>query len=375
MIATHNLDDPGFLQAGDPGGMLAAVESFRGQCEDALKLGEAFSGLPSGRKVKGLCFIGMGGSGIGGDILQSLLAQESGLPVRVHKDYGFPGGIGTDTLVIATSYSGNTEETLSGFRQAVAKGYSILVVTSGGELREEAARHGIPSILVPQGLQPRAALGYLTLPAGIVLERIGLLGGFSRSIRRAVDLVERQDKLWMSAIPTVENEAKRMAMIMRGKIPLVYGTQGPLRVAAYRWKCQFNENSKNPAFYNDIPEMDHNEIAGWNLTGDLGASFAVTILVGRDVNARMARKVKVTAQLLKESVAGVEVVEISGETVLEQLLSAVHLGDYISVYLALLKGVDPTPVDVITMLKKKMAEGDRAENKLRAAIFTGVNGV
>jgi glucose/mannose-6-phosphate isomerase len=358
MKTQQDLDDPGFLEAGDPGNMLRAVGSFRGQCEDALKLGKEFPALPAGRKIKGLCFIGMGGSGIGGDILRSLLLWESELPVVVHKDYGLPGGLGSDTLVVVTSYSGNTEETLAGFQEAISKGCAILAITSGGELREVSSRQDIPCIPVPQGLQPRAALGYLTLPAGVVLEKMGFLPGFSRSTRRAIALLARQGDQWGPEVPTRENEAKRMAMLMRDKIPLVYGTHGPLQVAAYRWKCQFNENAKNPAFCGALPEMNHNEISGWNTTEDIKASLMAVILVDENASARMARKAKVTSQLLRERIAGVEVIEVEGSTPMERLLNAIHLGDYTSVYLALSKGVDPTPVDIITLLKKRMAEED-----------------
>jgi glucose/mannose-6-phosphate isomerase len=363
MTARQDLDDPRFLAAGDPGGMLAAVETFHRQCEEALRLGEGFSELPAAGKIKELCFIGMGGSGIGGDMLRSLLAEQgSGLSIRVHKDYGLPAGVGAETLVVATSYSGNTEETLSGFEEATARGCVILGVSSGGALQEMTSRRGVPCILVPGGLQPRAALGYLTLPAGVVLERMGLLVGFSRSSRRAVELMERKGQRWRPAQPTADNEAKRIAELMPGKIPLVYGAGGPLQVSAYRWKCQFNENAKDPAFYNALPEMNHNELAGWKVADDLKNSFVVVILVDEDADARIARKVRITSQILREHVSAVEVIAIGGETHMERMLSAIHLGDYVSVYLALLKGVDPTPVDVITLLKKKLAEEERAEN-------------
>jgi len=358
MITAQKLDDPGFLQESDPEGMLVAVETFHRQCEDALKQGEGFSRLPTAEKVKGLCFIGMGGSGIGGDILSSLLVQESGLPVLVHKDYGLPGSVGSEALVVATSYSGNTEETLSGFEEAMARGCPILAVTSGGELGQRASRLGVPCIIVPQGMQPRAALGYLTLPAGMVLERMGLLEGFSSSSRKAMESMRRQGEGWRPDVRVEDNSAKRMAGFVDGRIPLVYGAHGPLQVAAYRWKCQFNENAKNPAYYNVLPEMNHNEMAGWEIADELKTSLVVIILADAHADARMAKKVKVTAQLLREQVAGVEVVEVEGSDPLEKLMTAVHMGDYVSVYLALLKGVDPTPVDAIARLKKKMAGGD-----------------
>jgi glucose/mannose-6-phosphate isomerase len=362
MTVKQDLDSPRFLEAGDPGGMLAAVEAFHRQCEDALQLGEGLSELPAAGKIKELCFIGMGGSGIGGDILRSLLEEQGrALPIRVHEDYGLPAGVGAETLVVATSYSGNTEETLSGFEEATARGCTILAVSSGGALQEMALQQGIPCIMVPQGLQPRASLGYLTLPAGVVLERLGWFEGFSSSSRRAIELVERVGRRWKPGQPAVQNEAKRIAALVLGRIPLIYGAGGPLQVSAYRWKCQLNENAKNPAFYNALPEMNHNELTGWEVADVLKSSFVVVILVDENADVRMARKVKITSQILKEYVSGVEVVEVGGGSHMERIWSSIHLGDYVSVYLALLKGVDPTPVDVITLLKKRLAEEEKAE--------------
>jgi len=373
MSAKQDLDDPRFLEAGDPGGMLAAVEAFNDQCIDALGLGEAFSELPDAARIKELCFIGMGGSGIGGDILRSLLVEQgSGLSIRVHKDYGLPGGVGAETLVVATSYSGNTEETLSGFEEAVARGCPVLALSSGGELQEKATRRGIPCILVPTGLQPRAALGYLTFPAGIVLEKLGLLVGFSSSSRSAIELMEQQDRRWRCAQSADDNEAKRLAALMPGRIPLVYGTGSPLQVSAYRWKCQCNENAKNPAFYNALPEMNHNEQAGWKVRDELKKQFVVVILVDEDADERVARKVRITSQILKEHVSAVEVIAVGGDTPMERMFNAIHLGDYVSVYLALLKGVDPTPVDIITLLKEKLAEEEKAESGEKTRGESGV---
>jgi glucose/mannose-6-phosphate isomerase len=358
MPETLSLDDVMILEEKDPGGMLAAMEAFSKQCSEALRLGRDSLDVPPAEGLKRVAFVGMGGSGIGGDILRSLLEDASGLAISVHRSYRLPSLLGPDTLAVITSYSGNTEETLSALDDAIYLGCNIMVVTGGGALLEKARARGFPAVVVPGGLQPRAALGYLTLPAAVVMEKMGLTQGFVKVAYEAVDHLKEKRDEWGRLSPTGRNFAKQLALRLRGKVPVVYGTDGIMAVAAYRWKCQFNENSKVPAFQHMLPEMNHNEIVGWHKLDDFTSMVEAIFLVEEGDTSRLSRRVEITAEILQERVGGVTVIHVGGRSRTEKLFSAIHLGDFVSGYLALLNGVDPTPVEVIATLKERMAEGE-----------------
>ncbi|MBN2026152.1 MAG: bifunctional phosphoglucose/phosphomannose isomerase [Actinobacteria bacterium] len=351
-----NLDDVMALEERDPGGMLAAIESFSKQAAEALRLGRDALDLPSSEGLKNIAFVGMGGSAIGGDILRTLLEDAVGMPITVHRSYRLPSLLGPDTLAVFVSYSGNTEETLSALEDAVYLRCRIFAITTGGELLERARGHRFPYTVVPGGLQPRAALAYLSLPATVVLEKMGLLQGFARVAHETVDFLQAKREDWGRLTPLARNFAKQLATRLHGKIPVIYGTEGILSVAAYRWKCQFNENSKNPAFCHTLPEMNHNEIVGWHVQDDFSRRVEVIMLVEEDDASRVAKRVEVTADILQDKVGGVTVIHVGGRTRTEKLFSAIHLGDFVSGYLALLNGVDPTPVESIALLKERMAQ-------------------
>jgi glucose/mannose-6-phosphate isomerase len=351
-----DLDDVVVMSDKDPDGMLAVMEAFSKQCSEALRLGRDMLDIPAAEGIKRVAFVGMGGSGIGGDILRSILEEAAGLTISVHRSYRLPSVLGPDTLVIMVSYSGNTEETLSALNDAIYLGCKIMAVTSGGALLEKARGHNFPVIVVPGGLQPRAALGYLTLPQTVVMEKMGLMQGFVKTAYESVDSLKEKKEEWGRLNPTNRNFAKQLALRLHGKIPIIYGTEGILAVAAYRWKCQFNENSKVPAFCHTIPEMNHNEIVGWHSLDDTSRKVEAVFLVEEGDTSRMARRVEITAELLQDRVGGVTVIHVGGRSKTEKLLSAIQLGDFTSAYLALLNDVDPTPVEVISTLKERMAQ-------------------
>jgi len=355
MEETLSLDDVMLLEEKDPGGMLSAVESFPAQCSEALRLGRDLLDLPEAEGLKRVAFAGMGGSGIGGDVLRAALAEAASLPITVHRSYRLPSFLGPDTLAVVVSYSGNTEETLSAFEDAVYLGCKVMAVTSGGALLEKARERNFPVVVVPGGLQPRAALGYLTLPQAVVMEKIGLMQGFVKAAYEAIEYLKQKREEWGRLSPTGRNFAKQLAIRLRGKIPVIYGSEGALEVAAYRWKCQFNENAKTPAFSHALPEMNHNEIVGWHKLDDITRKVEAVFLVEEGDNSRTARRAEITAELLKDRVGGVTLIQVGGETKTEKLLAAIHLGDYVSAYLALLNDVDPTPVEIISELKRRMS--------------------
>ncbi len=350
-----SLDDVTALGDMDPGGMLAAIEDFPRQCSEALNLGRDASQLPEAEGVSRLAFVGMGGSAIGGDILKALLEDVAGMPMSVHRSYRLPSLLGPDTLAVFVSYSGNTEETLSALDDAVYLGCRVLAITTGGKLLERARANRFPALVVPGGLQPRAALGYLSLTAAAAMERMGLIQGFTKVAHDTAESLRLKVEEWGRLNPLERNFAKQLASRLRGKIPVIYGVEGILSVAAYRWKCQFNENSKVPAFCHTLPEMNHNEIVGWHVPDDLAARVGAIFLAEEDDASRVAKRVEITADILRDKVGGVTVLRVGGSTRTERLFSAVHLGDFVSAYLAVLNGIDPTPVEVITLLKERMA--------------------
>jgi glucose/mannose-6-phosphate isomerase len=356
MAETVDLDNVMLLDDADPEGMLTAVESFPKQCSEALRLGRDMMSLPPKEEIERMAFVGMGGSGMAGDILRVLTEEAVGMPISVHKGYRLPSLLGPDTLVFMISYSGNTEETLSALEDAVYLGCRVVAVTCGGKLLEMARGHDFPYIVVPEGLQPRAALGYLSLPAAAVIEKMGFIQGFVKVAYDAVEYLKTKSDEWGRLNPTERNFAKRLASRLADRIPVIYGTEGILGVAAYRWKCQFNENSKVPAFYNVLPEMNHNEIVGWQRLDDVTSKVEAVFLVDDEDTPRITKRVRITSDILEEKVGGVTVIHVGGKTRTERLLSAIYLGDFVSSYLALIRGVDPTPVETITLLKHRMAE-------------------
>ncbi len=351
-----NLDDVAMMSELDPAGMLPAVEDFPQQCREALRLGEEVGGLPDAAGITRVAVLGMGGSGISGDVTKALLEPDMGIPVSIHKSYTIPKYLGPETLVFAVSYSGNTEETLAAGEQAAAQGCRLVVVTSGGTLLERAQTGGYPAVLLPGGFQPRAALGYLSLSIGKVLERMGLAPGFSPAVEGAISHLVAKGAQWARTEPEKSNFAKQLARRLYGKLPVIYGSDGLLGVVVYRWKCQLNEIAKVPAFCDVLPELDHNEIVGWKQLPDLTRSTEVIFLLARDEHPRVAKRIEITADLIRDNLAGVSVLHIAGSSPMEKFFGAAYLGDFVACYLALLNREDPTPVERISELKRRMAE-------------------
>jgi glucose/mannose-6-phosphate isomerase len=256
--------------------------------------------------------------------------------------------VSEESLVVALSYSGNTEETLSAFRDALPRTRRLLAVTSGGALGALCAEQGIPWIEIPSGYQPRAALGYLLFPLLGLFGRLGLIGDLE-GVFSTLDEVARE-----AAPGEGENEAQRLARALHGRVPLVYGA-GPTAPVALRWKTQLNENAKQPAFWAEIPELCHNEVVGWELTRKILPQGTVAFLRSRHDHPRVRAGIEILEKLLSEREIPWFEVHGRGDGVLAQMLSLLFLGDWVSAYLALTNGVDPTPVEIIRDLKDRLA--------------------
>lgn len=349
----RNLDDLGDLDDIDSLGMFRLTGNFPEDLEAAM---ERAAGVepPNPEGVRTIFFLGMGGSGIVGNIVEALMAERCGVPIIVVKDYTPPGCLGSDTLVFAVSYSGNTEETIEAVNRALERSSRVVVVSSGGYLEELARERGLCYLPVPPGLQPRAALPAMVVPVFSVLEKMGMWGGFEHELASAVEQLKARRSSLLPKTPTAENPAKSLAGDMARKIPLIYGG-GIGAVAAQRLKCQLNENAKCPAFWNAFPELDHNEISGWGQHGDVTRQVIQLVELRNDFEHPQVRKrFELTREVVRECVAGVSEVHARGDHPLAQLLDLIFIGDFASLYLAVGEGVDPGPVEAIERLKARL---------------------
>ncbi len=351
----HLLDNTGLLIKADPKGMMALTLDFPAQCERAYQIASQFAlpRLPRTPRLVVVC--GMGGSAIGGDYLRALFEAYGNLPVLVVRDYHLPHCVDAESLVFAVSYSGNTEETLSCYREAHARGAMLITLSSGGELQERASADGYPHLQVPGGQPPRTALGYLFVPLMRLCERWGFLPDLSQAYAQTQRrLVQTRDQLTPS-IPSEQNPAKQLAQALHGRIPLIYGSCGPRATVALRWKGQFNENAKQHAFAYTFPELNHNEILGWVLAHKQALNWSVVVLSDPDDSLKIRTRIEVTRRLVGEHVPWHEI-SAQGESLLERLMYLTYFGDFVSLYLAYLNEVDPEAIDYINTLKAELAK-------------------
>lgn len=355
---TVDLDDLERLASLDSEDVLGAVERFPDQCREAWEIGQGASGLPDAAGVDSIVVLGMGGSGVSGDVIQSVIEPRLPVPFRVIKSYGpLPEWIGRNTLVFAVSYSGSTEETVAALEEAHQRGSRAVTLSSGGPLAEKAKEYGLAHVQIPTGLQPRASLGYLTLPLLAVLEKVGLVPQMRDDIDEAIDVLGELASRCHRKRSTEENPAKDLAARIVGRVPVVYGGHGLGATAAYRFKCDLNEYGKTPAFWNEIPEMDHNEIVGWKELDDLTRSnFVLILLRDSDEHDRIKLRFDITRRLIEGNFAEVIEVPSEGTSTLARLLSLVFVTQLASIYVGLAYEVDPGPVEVIMKLKGELAQ-------------------
>lgn len=355
LMQNFDLDKAEGLRRLDTTGMFAALEGLPVQCAEAWDLAERVE-LPEVEAISNIVVTGLGGSAIGGDLLRVYAAGRISVPVTVNRNYVLPEFVGPDTLVFAVSYSGNTEETLSAYGEARARGASIIAVTAGGRLGEMARKDGVPVISVPGGMAPRAATGFLFIPTLRVLQRLGVLASEAGEINEVVDLLKEMRKNLGPETPEERNLAKQVARKLHNKIPVIWGSAGTTEVVAQRWKGQINENAKAPAYWNVLPELNHNEIVGFQFPLEILKKIHVVILRDERDHPRVHKRIEITKGVIKDVSGGYTEIWASGRGTLSRLYSLIYTGDYASVYLAALYGVDPGPVKVIDYLKKELAE-------------------
>jgi glucose/mannose-6-phosphate isomerase len=351
-----NLDVLSLYKTADPEAMLARIKELPAQCRRAWQAVMGLELPPTYADIDKVIVLGMGGSAIGGDLVRTLVEGECRVPVIVHRDYGLPAYVDERTLVVGSSYSGNTEETLSGFELAMKTGARKLVMTTGGKLERIAAAAGIPVFKIDYISQPRAALGYSFLPILGVLQKLGLVRDKSADVAGMVALLDDLGARLDEQSPLRKNPAKRLAQHLHGNLPVIYGA-GVAAEVAHRWKTQVNENAKAWAFYEVFPELNHNATVGFPLPPEVVRLVRVVMLRSPLFNERVKLRYEVTAGLLKQAGVAFEYVDGEGKSALSQMMSLVMTGDFTSYYLAILNETDPCPVKVIDFLKGRLAEG------------------
>jgi glucose/mannose-6-phosphate isomerase len=317
--------------------LLDIIHSLPQQIREGVQLGKDV-------KVTGefsnIVVTGMGGSGIPGDLLKNTL-RDCKVPIIVNKDYSLPGFVSKNTLVFVISYSGNTEETISAFKEAQKKRSTIVVLTSGGKLRELARDAKVPMIIIPQGLPPRSAVAYLLFPMMVIMHNSGIAKLNVAEIKATIEALKNSE---------YDAKAKELAGHLQGKIPVIYA--GPQNEAvALRWKQEFNENSKSHAFYNVFSELDHNEITAYQRAKD---NVHIILLRDEREHAQNKKRMDHMKQLLKDKKIPVTEIMLKGLNPLVKIFTALYMGDLTSYYLAEKYSVDPTDTHLIEDLKKKL---------------------
>jgi glucose/mannose-6-phosphate isomerase len=329
------------------------METFPAQMAGAIQVARTLV-LPVPPRVAQVIISGMGGSAIGGDVVRAATAGCLPVPLIVCRDYRLPGFIDSATLVFASSYSGNTEETLTAYEQARAAGAAVICLTSGGKLASQARAHGYPVIQLPAGLPPRASLGYSAVMLLGALAVLGLVPDLTGPLQETVDMLSRLVALVGPGIPSKNNPAKQMAHSLAGRLVAIYASSAVLEPAAIRWRGQIEENAKNLAFHHLLPEMNHNELVGWEFPAPVLRQIGVIFLRDRGDHPQVQRRFELTREIVAAKTGVVHEVWSEGESLLARIFSVICLGDFVSLYLAWLNSVDPTPVPVIETLKQKL---------------------
>lgn len=345
------LDDKNVLKQRDPADAIGVAAAQPLQAQFAADIDNPDH---DGRPITKVVVAGMGGSALAASLLQAWLQSELAVPFEVVRNYGLPQYVDKNTLVIASSYSGNTEETLSALDQATAKQAQTAIISAGGKLITQARQDDMAHVVLPGDMQPRMAVIYnlRALTSLLVHFKIVSSDRFAE-IAEASDWLEGQTKTWLPEVSTDKNYAKQLALLSVGKTPVFHGG-GLTSSLAYKWKISWNENAKNVAFYSQYPEANHNEFIGWT-SHPVEKPFAIIDLVSHLEHPQILKRFMVSDRLLSGQRPKSTVVNLAGDSVIKQLLWGSILSDFTSIYVAILNGVDPTPVPLIEKLKLELA--------------------
>jgi glucose/mannose-6-phosphate isomerase len=362
MPVRNVLDDPERIRKIDKSDMLSFCTNAPKHYEKAVALAKTMK--LAYQRPKAIVVAGMGGSGIGGELLKDWSRTRLDIPISVCRDYFLPKHVNKHSLVFVLSYSGETEESLSVFLEAVKRECMIFCISSGGSLGEFAQRLGIPCLQIPAGMPPRAALPYLFVPTLLSLEAMGLVSGVDLEVSESFRVLRRVCMENALEKPLKSNFSKTLASSLQGTIPVIYGF-GVYRAVAQRFKTQLNENSKVPAKSEVFPELNHNEIVGWERADELARWFSIVFIRDKDEPNEIKQRIETTKKLLCEKSLKPSEVWSEGESPLAKMSSVICIGDFVSAYLAIARGVDPTPVRTIALLKRELEKTGTKRKILR----------
>lgn len=341
------------IQSIDSQNMWEFLTGFPEQWKEAMELTEELDLTIDQERINKICFAGMGGSAIGADLIRAYSYKTCPYPVQVVRHYETPHWIDEQTLFIACSFSGNTEETLTALTAARNRGAQSIGVTSGGELMLNAAKEGFDYIKIPGGMPPRAALGYSFVPLYRIFQHLGFLDEGTAALKETATFLSEKNELFSDP---EDNEALNLAKELNDTLPIFYSDATVMEPVNLRWRGQFAENAKTLAYGNTLPEMNHNEIVGWERIVHLTGRLSVVMLQDREDNPRVQRRMEIVEELVEDQTASMHVLKTRGQTRLTRMFSLIQLADWTSFYLAILNNVDPTPIAKIDLLKSKLAE-------------------
>jgi glucose/mannose-6-phosphate isomerase len=339
----------------DSKNMREMLRNFPAQMMEAVNIGRTATLPKKIKKPKNIVVAGLGGSAIGGDLLRSYLADELDIPMQVCRHYTLPAYVNNDSFVIISSYSGNTEETISAHRDAAKRGATVLCISTNGATEKLAKQFGQLFIKIPAGLPPRAALGYSFFPSLVLFARLGLIAPKDKEIKETHQLLLALAQQY-NALNNNENRALALAEKLFGKLAIVYSSQDRFDTVNYRWRGQICENAKALAFGHILPEMNHNELVGWRVLEKQMKEMAVIFLRDIKDHKRVQLRMDIMKKIVGKYASSVEELWSIGKSPLARMFSLIHLGDWTSFYLAILNNVNPTPVEVIDYLKNELSK-------------------
>lgn len=343
------LDDANLLKQRDPSGALfVAGTQYKQINRPTINCAEN-----DHREINSIVFAGMGGSALSASIAKVWLKSELSVPFEIIRSYSLPKSVGTDTLVIVSSYSGNSEEVLCCLRQAQERSAQIAIITSGGELMKLAKESDIAHVALPLGFQPRYGVIYNLCALGALMANFELLSEDKLAeLESAADWLQQESAKWTADVPLANNNAKKLALSAVGKTAVFYGGELTAPVA-YKWKISWNENAKNVAFWNEYPEFNHNEFLGW-ASHPIDKPFAVFDIISSLESQKILKRFMISDRLLSGLRPKSMIIDLAGDTLIKQILWGSILADFVSIYLAILNNVDPTPVALIEKLKSEL---------------------
>jgi len=352
------------LEKIDKSNMLNLCVKTPEHCQDAIQIAEKIK-IPNEAKVskkitikyrkpQNIIITGMGGSAIGGEILQDWLRDKLPIPVQICRNHTLPAYANRNTLVFAISYSGETEETLNAFIDAIRRKCMTITISSGGHLLSFSKKLQIPHVTIPNGRPPRAAIPYIFFPLPILLEKMDILSNIEKDTEETIRILKKVSEENSPHIPTKKNISKTLALKLKETIPVVYGF-GQSRAVAHRMKTQFNENSKLFSTYNVFPELNHNEAVGWEVSKNFAKKFSVILIRDHDEPPEIKYRIEMTKTLVLHKAQKVLEIYARGKGRLAKMFSVLLVGDLVSIFLAILRGVDPAPVKTIDLIKREMS--------------------